>query len=444
MRFAILGNHPDGLAMATALGESGRHQLLVYTAPVPAEVLRRWGPGVERVGDLEEVLADPAIDAVLVAGSPVNRPIQLRRALQSERHVLCVHPADAGPDTAYEAAMIQRDTRCTLLPLLPEALHPAVLRLARLCRPGAPDGLGGLRLVELERGGPGAVLVDTAVPTRPALPGWDVLRRLGGEIAEVNAFTEREELRSGAPVFVSGRFEHGGLFRVSVLPDQPAARWRLTVSGENRRAEIVFPDGWPGRAVLTWQDEAGETREEEFEPWDPWHTFVGVFEAATAGATSHAESGPAGGRNPAPPRPSREAIQAERPRAPAAAIAARPGLRVAPGGGRQRPLTWQDEVRCLELDDAARRSAERRRATLLEYPDATEEAGFKGTMTLLGCGLLWLVLALAIASAWVPWLGWGILPLLLLFLVLQVFLRLARPKENPAPPADETPPNALP
>src|SRR5437588_4549424 len=104
MRFALIGNHPHGLELASALVESGRHQLIAYTAPsVPASYLQRWG-SPRLVGDLEEVLADPAVEAVVVAGTPANRPVQLRRALQSERHVLCVHPADRTPDVAHEAA----------------------------------------------------------------------------------------------------------------------------------------------------------------------------------------------------------------------------------------------------------------------------------------------------------------------------------------------------
>jgi predicted dehydrogenase len=391
MRFAILGKEVDGLALADALVASGRHQLLVYTTPLPAEQLHRWGPDAHLVADLEEVLADPQIDAVIVAGSPVNRPVQLRRALQSERHVLCVHPADQAPDAAYEAAMIQRDTRCVLLPLLPAALHPAVRRLAELCRPAADDGLGGIRLVELECWSPDVALLDGGAGRKPALPGWDVLRRLGGAIAEVNAFAEREELDPAAPVFVSGRFEQGGLLRATYLPHQPQERWRLVVNREETRAELTFPEGWPGPAVLRWHDAKRLAHEQTWERWDPSAALVEVFESATA---------------------------------------ARPG---------HRPLTWQDEVRCLELDDAARRSAQRRRATVLEYPDATEEAGFKGTMTLLGCGLLWVVLVLALLSAWVPRLGWAILPLLFVFLVLQVFLGLARRQEEPAPPGKESP-----
>jgi predicted dehydrogenase len=404
MRFAILGNHPNALALAAALADSGRHQVIAYTAPLPAEELRRWGPAAKLVPDLEEVLADPDVEAVLVAGRPVNRATQLRRALQSERPVLCVHPADHTPDTAYEAAMIQRDTRQVLLPLLPEGLHPAVARLAELCRGGATAALGGLKLVEAERWSAGAVLVAEDGGTKPALPGWDVLRRLGGEVAEVTAFAEREELTPEAPVFLSGRFEQGGLFRASYLPRQSETRWRLTVTGAAGRADLVFPEGWPGPAVLTWQDVEGESHEERWEAWDPWPALVEAFEEATAprGRVSAVAAA-------VPP----EGI-VTRARMPSAAW---------PAPGRRAPrLTWQDEVRCLELDDAARRSAERRRATALEYPDATEEAGVKGTMTLVGCGLLWLVLMLAVASAWVPWLGWLILPVLSLFLVLQVFL----------------------
>src|SRR5437588_9418753 len=99
MRFALLDDHPDGLDMARALVESGRHALVVYSGPpVGAEYLRRWGIHPRTVGDMEEVLADPAVEAVIVAGGVGDRAAQLRRALQSEHHVLCVHPADPSPD----------------------------------------------------------------------------------------------------------------------------------------------------------------------------------------------------------------------------------------------------------------------------------------------------------------------------------------------------------
>jgi predicted dehydrogenase len=401
MRFALLGDNPDGLDMARALAASGRHVLAVYSGPpVGAEYLRRWGLGFQPVGDLEEVLADPAIDALIIAGSPSDRPAQLRRALRSERHVLCVHPADQAPDAAYEALMIQADTGQVLLPLLPEALHPGVTRMAELARPreapapttmdGAINGDGSaaapFRLLEVERWSSEHVLLEADTPAhRPGLPGWDVLRQVGGEVAEVSAFAAAEEVTAEAPLLVAGRFEGGGLFQAALVPDLAEPRLRLTLIGDGHRAQLIFPQGWPGPARLTWQDETGTQREQTWESWDPWQALVELFEATVA----RLHNGRAG--------------------QPAA-------------GG----LTWRDEVRCLELDDAARRSVARRRTSTLEYQAATEEASFKGTMTLFGCALLWASLALLILSAWVPWLGWLIAPLFGLFLVFQL-LRWALP-----------------
>ncbi len=96
-------------------------------------------------------------------------------------------------------------------------------------------------------------------------------------------------------------------------------------------------------------------------------------------------------------------------------------------------LTWQDEIRCLELDEAARRSLFRRRTTILEYQEANEEVGFKGTMTLVGCGLLWIILVVLILSAWLPSLVFVIPPLLVIFLGLQFlqFLTKKTPPEFP-------------
>src|SRR5262249_49368182 len=147
--FALLGGHPDGLKMALALVESSRHELSAYSGPVLAWETLGLRPG-RVIGDVEEILADPVIDAIIVAGDLSQRPNQLRRALQSERHVLCVYPPGDSPDIAYEAAMIQSDTRRVLLPLLFGSLHPAVQRLRELIQTNqsAPTGI---RLIEWEQ-----------------------------------------------------------------------------------------------------------------------------------------------------------------------------------------------------------------------------------------------------------------------------------------------------
>ena len=374
MRFALLGNHPDGIQLAQALVLAGRHQVLVHTTPVPDALM---GAGARQVNDLEEILADPTIDAVIIASPAPGRPFHLRRALQSERHVLCVYPPDQTPEAAYEAAMIQKDTGFVLFPLLPDRQHPALGRLCQLTGPSGP--LGELQLLEFEWSAPGPVLLNTeAAGHKLSFPGWDVLRRLGGEIAEVMGFAGREEVPADEPVLVAGRFELGGLLRIAFLPGQAAAGCRLTLIGAHGLAVLECPEGWRGSARLTWP--AGEV---SWPGWNPWPAVVEHFEAAL--------------KHPA-----------------------------APAGKNSE--SWQDAIRMQELDDASRRSIEKRRGSLLEYPDPTEEVGFKGTMTLLGCGVLWLVVFLLILSRWLPLVGWLAIPVLAVFLILQL-LRFVIPQK---------------
>jgi len=395
MRFALLGDHPDGVDMACALAESGRHRLLVSTVALGEDVLRRLGGEVRRVSDVEEVLADPTVEAVIVAGQASVRPAQLRRALQSERHVLCVHPPDQTPEIAYEAAMIRNDTGCVLLPLLPEATHPAIRRLAEFVhrKDGSGSPIGVFRLLAMERGVEGEALDGVWIAGhKPSFPGWDILRTIGGEIQEVSAFAESEELREGEPVLVAGRFEQGGLFHVHLLPRANQPSWRLTAISSGGRVELLFPLGWNGPSMLDWRDADGEAHEEYWQRWDPWPALIDTFE---------------------------QALQRV------------PQTRPSP--------SWQDAIRALELDDAARRGVEKRRSSVLEYPEATEEVGFKGTMTLVGCSLLWGVLLLLILSVWWPKLGFLIAPLIAVFLGLQL-LRYIVPSVSDA--SQKRPPDA--
>jgi predicted dehydrogenase len=424
MRFALLGNDSDGLAMACALVESGQHQLAAYTAPVPDDIRRALNADARRVSDAEEVLADPAVDMVIVASSPASRAALLRRALQAERHVLCVRPGELSVEIAYEAALLQGDTGCVLLPLLPAALHPAIERLARLVKvqeqmAPASEVVGSLLLVEMEMAREGEILTRGEDAAKPALPGWEILRALGGEVEEVSAFARGEELQPGEVILVAGRFAGPGLFRMTLLPHRPGPTQRITVVGTKGRAELYFPHGAQGPAFLSRRDSAGELREESWDPWDPWPVLAKVFESALSRLPAHKGHVP-------------ELLRQAVATAPAAPRAAR--LADSATG----PLTWQDAIRSLELDDAARRSVERRRASALEYPQATEEAGFKGTMTLVGCAMVWGVLVLLIVSAWVPGARYAIFPLLVVFLGLQLLRYLIPRRPGAGPPREGT------
>src|SRR6185437_9601044 len=142
-----------------------------------------------------------------------------------------------------------------------EATHPAIRRLSEFVnrKDAGSSPIGVFRLLEVERSVEGEVLDGVWIAGhKPAFPGWDILRCIGGEIQEVSAFAEQEELREGEPVLVTGRFEQGGLFHVSLLPRQPQPSWRLTAIGSVGRVELLFPQGWNGPAILDWRDTDGE------------------------------------------------------------------------------------------------------------------------------------------------------------------------------------------
>jgi myo-inositol 2-dehydrogenase/D-chiro-inositol 1-dehydrogenase len=201
------------------------------------------------------------------------------------------------------------------------------------------------------------------------------MRRLCGEIHEVSTLTARGEgLETNEQVTLNGRFGAGALFHILINPHaygtNGVGRCRWLVRGDQGQAELQMPDGPFGRAELCYSAAQGE-RSESFPPWNPWQRLVEILHGCLD-------------RKP-------------------------------------QPLSWVDETRCLELFDAARTSARRRRVVPLDYEASSEEANFKSAMTTLGCGLLLMLMVLFFAMPLVPGLKYIFLPLLVVFLLLQLF-----------------------
>jgi predicted dehydrogenase len=339
MRFALLGNHLDGLAMAHALAAAGNILVAVCDTPIPEA-----SPTARSYSDLEDLLADPAVEAVIVAGPLTMRFEQLRRTIQSERTTYCVYPCDEKLDRAYEAAWMQGETKHPLIPLLPDALHPAYSRLAEIVREW-----GGITLLKWETSN-GA--------TDGAFRGWDVLRKIGGEIIELSGVARTEDPNSTEPMLFHGKFEKGGLIQATVLPG-PNSRQRIVAIGPMETLKLDGPDA-AGTARLRRIPSHGSSSEENWGAWDRWTALVS--------------------------EPNR--------------------------------VTWQDAIRSMELDDALLRSIEKRKASDLEYGDVTEDAAGKGKLTLIGCGMIWMILLVFALSIWEPWIRWAIVPMLLGFFSL--------------------------
>jgi predicted dehydrogenase len=366
MNFALIGGHPDGLAVAAALQGGGHGDLRWFAGPPDAAAaLAARGLACQRLSDLEELLAHDEVDLVIVADELKHRPASLRRTVQAAKHVLCVHPADDNPTIAYEVGLILADTRRACLPILRAAPAAAWRKLRELVASG---GLGALQRIEAEfalpplPAGRERTWDDTPLPSL-----WHLLRQLGGEVREVSAFAAAEkELLPAEPVTLSGKFETNGLFQVAVGPRRGD---RLACVGERGQVEIAWPEGRHGPAIL--RIGAGPEEQTETHAADgAWRDFAGQLMSALAGK-------------------------------PAAAA------------------TWHDATRCLELLQAAGESVERRRVVTLVYQDFTEKASFKGAMTATGCALIWISIILLFLSPFAPWLLYLVPAALGLFLILQ-------------------------
>ena len=213
---------------------------------------------------------------------------------------------------------------------MPMSLHPGVKFLSSLTRVQPIPSL-----LEFECWSTEEVLLEMSeANTKPGFIGWDTLRAIGGEIGEIYAQSTSVELEAGMPIVITGRFTSGLLFQASHLPNQAEAHWRSSLVNAVGRASLEFNRGWPGKARLTWIDERGQEQIETWESINPWLAFLERFEHAVLDSQV---------KKPEAGQPALESLTKSPPL-----------------------LGWEDELRALELDDAARRSLERGRSSTLD------------------------------------------------------------------------------
>ncbi|HEY2839444.1 MAG TPA: hypothetical protein VGJ26_09855, partial [Pirellulales bacterium] len=96
--------------------------------------------------------------------------------------------------------------------------------------------------------------------------------------------------------------------------------------------------------------------------------------------------------------------------------------------GQPATPTWPDACRDIELTESIARSLAKGRTIELHNEEHSEHGTFKGTMTSLGCGLLWLSLLVFVVALVLAWLTEArvfryaphfILAVLALFLAIQ-------------------------
>jgi predicted dehydrogenase len=321
-----------------------------------------------KVRDFDELLTTAQIDAVILGGQFNERSSRLRRLIQLGRHCICLHPADTSPLFYHEVALIAADRGVVLVPWLPIRLHPACQAFIAACR---PESLGAMKFVTIERTGP--------LPTgRLLMAGTyaeaiEMLVLLGADVTEVSTTGDATVGR----LAVHHRLSRGSACEVRLQRTTAASdSWRIAVEGECGYAELILDEGLAGSATLHRTDQHG-----------PHETAYPAPELASLVLAEF-----------------RSAVS-----------------------GQAHGLRWSDAIRAIELADWAWYSLERRRAIDVFHEERGELASFKGRMTSLGCGLIWMTLFVLIVIAagtglhlpGMDWLAGATAVVWLLFLLFQ-------------------------
>jgi len=352
-------------------------------------------------GSWESLVDSRQSDVVFVGADRWHegRADAVRRIVQAGRPVVLSHPVDLSMLWAYEIDMIRCDSRATVLPLLPDRLHPFAARLRSLVEAGlaAVSPFGSIDAIVMERRPEG---FDRDAVLRAFARDADLLRAIAGDPKRLSTLgaTSQSATFTTLTVELSGPSSLPVRWQV-VRGERPGAR--LSLMGERGTVTVEIPDG----------------------PSDAWT----LREQATDSSSPRVET-----------------LAFDRPRAVLSLLSRRDAVE---SDAAMPPATWSDAARTIELAETIPRSVAKGRGIDLHQEEFSEIGTFKGTMASLGCGivlagLFLLVLAtlvggIASAAGWEfgerlagAW-PWIILSVLVLFLVLQII-----PLLIPEPPPD--------
>ena len=374
MNFLILGDGPEERAWSATLAGRPEHTLL---AAYPGLSGNLEDPTRPRPRDLDDALAMPGVEAVIVGGNPVFRAEALRRVAAEGLPAVCLHPPGPDSEAYYVVSMSRAETGSVLVPDLAERLHPGVA-LVRKALEG--NELGAFRGLRYES------TVDPALgdlARHHFARAVDLVRSLVGEIEAVSATGDPPGIRPDESLVLQLRSI--GARRVEVRLSAGHAEsepTRLILTGSEGSLTLELSPTPDRRDRLVRKSSAGTEQITELEPWGPREAILHALASALSGSETHPD------------------------------------------------LT--DGTRAMEVSEGAVRSLRRGRTIELHYEEISEAGTFKSVMTSVGCMILFSVLILvplalagpALGLGWTIYIAYLIPPVLVAFVLLQ-FLRLA-------------------
>ncbi|MCR9122555.1 MAG: Gfo/Idh/MocA family oxidoreductase [Phyllobacteriaceae bacterium] len=298
---------PVRMAMV-GLGWWGQKMLSVLeAAPDEIEVVRAVEPNMDGVealcreknlplgADYDEALADPDVDAVILATPHTLHEAQIEAAVAAGKHVFCEKPLSLTKAGAERAVALCRDAGLQLGMGHERRFEPPIARLLQLADDGA---LGRIQQIEanfshdkflsLDRGNwrlkgdqaPAGGMTATGIHL------LDLSVRLLGAAESVHCICENlsSDLPQGDTVAAFTRFSGGGTSYVSASLANPFFS-RFAVFGSDGwidirdKAHVEAPDGW----IVTSAMKGGPITVEDVPPAEPVKDNLVAFARAVRG-----------------------------------------------------------------------------------------------------------------------------------------------------------------
>jgi predicted dehydrogenase len=255
-----------GPNLARNFGSLADLRWLCDLSPDLLEAASKAHPQARTTADFEELLADPELDAVVIATPVVTHYELAKEALAAGKHVFVEKPQAQSSAEAEELAALAQEQGLVLMPGYLLLYHPALQRLKEVIDGGE---LGDVLYLYGNRQNLGQIRRDENALWSIGAQDLSMILHLVDE-EPVEAWARGESfLRSGIEdvVFCYLRFPSGVIAHMHVSWLDPHKMRKLTVVGRDKMA--VFDDMEPDRK-LTVYDKGPVER-----PASDWQVRVG-------------------------------------------------------------------------------------------------------------------------------------------------------------------------
>jgi predicted dehydrogenase len=255
----VVGLGPWGSRLARTFEESPHASLRwLCDRRAVGGVRRLYGPQTAFTHDIDDLLADESLDAVVLATPAAGRSLLVRRALNADKHVFAEGPIAQQADQADElvALAAQRNRRLMVGHLL--LFHPAVRKLKELVELGR---LGELFYVDAIWRTPHRTAEDGSVLAALGASGVAaILYLVGDEPVEAQALAE-SYVDPGTTEFATCHLRFATGIAASLHVSWLDARGQCRLDAVGSRRTAAFDDGDPVRKLTVFDRDAGRGAE---------------------------------------------------------------------------------------------------------------------------------------------------------------------------------------